>query len=266
MIDWAISVISTVHWHAALVVFIGLPLLPAVIGMPLVGPDSLEENVTVWLTIFSPIGLWQVFAKMRAEKSVGSFNVLSVVTMYLNAIMWMLYGVAADMPPAYTTNFVCAVFGGYYTFTYYCCAQGAQKSEALKQILLAVLLTVGFSVFLAVGPTERVLKPGGAEGEELSLAAVCMGYVCIGFNVLLYAAPLATVGEVLKTCSTESLSLETTLTNMVLSVLWLIAGYYRNDLPTIIPSAIGAVLSAAQIFLFAAFPASDGGEMTGKRD
>jgi solute carrier family 50 protein (sugar transporter) len=257
--------IKSVASTGALALFIAMPLLPSMIAnkdMPLLGPDSLQENVAIGITIFSPLGLWQVFASMQAENSVGSFNVLSVVSMYLNGAMWFLYGVAANIPPAYIVNSVCTIFGAYYTLVFYACAEGAQKREAGRYIGFAVFLTVGFCAFLTVGPSEIVPKPG-AEGEELAYNAMCMGYVCIVFNVLLYAAPLVTVSEVLKTKSTKSLSFETTLTNMCLSAMWLINGFYRNDLPTIVPNGIGVVLSAAQLLLFAAFPSEGGG---GKQD
>jgi solute carrier family 50 protein (sugar transporter) len=240
-----------------LALFIGMPLLPLVIAskdMPLIGPDSLFENLAIAVTIFSPLGLWQVFENMKSENSVGSFNVLSVVSMYLNSVMWVLYGLGAKIPPAYIVNSVCTCFGAYYTLTYYAYAEGSQKAEAMKYISLAVLLTAGFGSFIAFGPSELVPKPG-AEGVLLPYNAMWMGNVCIIFNVLLYAAPLSTVRDVLKSQSTASLSFETTITNMTLSAMWFVCGFYRNDLPTMVPNGIGVVLSAAQLLLFAAFPA-----------
>ena len=85
-----------------------------------------------------------------------------------------------------------------------------------------------------------------------------MGNICIVFNILLYAAPLATLGEVLKTRSSSSLSMEQTVTNLTLSGGWLVAGIWRSDLPSIIPNGIGVVLSVVQLLLFLLFPAVGG--------
>ena len=98
-----------------------------------------------------------------------------------------MYGLEANIPPAYLVNSIHLVFGAYYTFTYTRHADGLQEQQALQYVGWAIIVTALIGAFMVFGDDQPVPKPGAA-GETISYRGLVMGNICIVFNVSLAAA------------------------------------------------------------------------------
>lgn len=91
-------------------------------------------------------------------------------------------------------------------------------------------------------------------GDKTTIQHV--GYLCMVINVIMYGAPLSTLGTVVKTRSSSTLPFQSCLMGGFVSMLWFSVGWLKNDLPTMVPNGIGMALSLIQLSLFVIYPSN----------
>ena len=77
--------------------------------------------------------------------------------------------------------------------------------------------------------------------------------MCISINIRLYVSPPDTMKRVVRIKSTASLSITLCLTSMFNELLWVAFGINEDDFYVRSPSAIGSVLSVAQMTLYCTY-------------
>ncbi|XP_012282802.1 sugar transporter SWEET1 [Orussus abietinus] len=80
------------------------------------------------------------------------------------------------------------------------------------------------------------------------------GIIITVLMLLLLGAPLFNLGEIIKTKSTESLPFPLILMATLVTFQWLLYGIIIDNVFVIFQNAVGFVLSAAQLSLFAIYP------------
>jgi solute carrier family 50 protein (sugar transporter) len=81
-----------------------------------------------------------------------------------------------------------------------------------------------------------------------------LGLIGCVLSVAFFAAPLASVVHVFRTCSTECLPFSIIVTNFISSTLWWLYGLLIDDNYVKIPNFLGWLLASFQLLLFAYFP------------
>merc|ERR1711957_1056805 len=76
------------------------------------------------------------------------------------------------------------------------------------------------------------------------------------FNILMYAAPLSVLRQVLRDKSSSSLPRQQCILGLFCTSLWLHIGVSKSSLPIAVPNFAGLILSLAQLSLIVYFPAS----------
>ncbi|KAK9722486.1 Putative sugar transporter [Basidiobolus ranarum] len=168
------------------------------------------------------------------ERKTGSVSIYPFLATFTSSLLWLQYGIFKEdavliivSAVGISTSSLCIL--AYYHYT-------KNKSQVKRRVFLLAIFFCSFLVLV------RHLTPEIASsilGVTSSFASVCM-----------YAAPLVTVFEVIRTKSTISLSLPLSATSFVNCILWLTYGYVFEDLFIIIPNSLGSLLTGFQLILF----------------
>ncbi|XP_025093653.1 sugar transporter SWEET1-like isoform X2 [Pomacea canaliculata] len=112
------------------------------------------------------------------------------------------------------------------------------------------LLTVGAVIlFLPLIYVQYFENDPAVGVHHLGLVCCCMSVCCTG-------SPLATLRDVLRTKSTESMSFLLCFFNFVAALAWFVYGLLLKDSFIIIPNIIGGILGLTQVILFCIYPTS----------
>uniref|UniRef100_A0A914YTY4 Sugar transporter SWEET n=1 Tax=Panagrolaimus superbus TaxID=310955 RepID=A0A914YTY4_9BILA len=93
-----------------------------------------------------------------------------------------------------------------------------------------------------------------------------LGTICMVLNIATIGSPLADIGQVISTKSTESLPFALCVANMVVSVQWLLYGFLINDFYIKMPNIVAVMISAVQLSLFIIYPAPTYANLVNKND
>ena len=184
------------------------------------------------------------------RRSVGSMSAVPLAMIAFNGSVWCIYGsVLRNWIPLVAAN----AFGattGFCSLVCYKLYDDHDKAVGLLSIFVTAVFTViGFS-------RDALRDPPNFPAVQSTL-----GTFCVLVTILMFASPLVTVVDVLKTRSTASMSLSMTLAALVCSSLWLAFGLCLEDPFVWLPNVAGLGLSGLQLLLFARF----GGLSLGKR-
>ncbi|KAJ1559423.1 hypothetical protein HK096_000611 [Nowakowskiella sp. JEL0078] len=169
------------------------------------------DHVIPFLGVFTGLTIYlapwkDVHASLRLGTLLDSVNPLVFSTMAPNCIGWVLYGM-------YNQNYYVAVpsFLGYLFGTYYLLITGGMSSPDRQR--LAIRTYLGFISLVFVSSIVSFISlstlNGGSVGKQL------VGWTCVLILVFMYASPLTTMWEVLKTRNSASIGLPLALGKFV---------------------------------------------------
>lgn len=159
--------------------------------------------------------------------------------------MWTMYGILVrNWIPLVLANSIGVVAGVCALSVFRALADHKSASAAgrfLGLYLMAIILVLSSMQYVIIDPSAY---PRTKER---------FGFVCVCVTVLMYASPLVTVREVMRTRSTATLSPSMTLASLAASSLWFVYGVLIEDSNVWLPNVAGLSLSVAQFGLFATF-------------
>ncbi|RLN72002.1 hypothetical protein BBJ28_00007406 [Nothophytophthora sp. Chile5] len=245
MIDHTGS-LSRYEREASLSVIITTPVQEGGVGRK----DSLDFTTFQVLTIISSILVrispWPDFQRVLKAKATGEVAVLPVVMLFTNCVVLVWYGyLTDDIFPLFSTAILglltCA---GFIAIFYRWTDNRRAVHKTCSAALLVIVLVCLYGVLGVLGVT----------GQSNSSVGTAMGAISIGTAIGLYASPLATIRRVIRTKSTASMPFFLCLANFFNSVCWIIYAIIIVDMFVLIPNAIGGVLTAIQLVLYAIYP------------
>jgi hypothetical protein len=192
------------------------------------------------LLFLSPLPLMETF---RAEGTRDA-SALPYAAMCVNGAAWCTYGVLAADPTITVSNVGGLLFGLYY------CSRFIQYRSTGSNApeLLAGAVAIVAAIALAAGtlPTE--------EAREL------IGSLGVGFCVLMFSGPLASIQTILGSCSASSLPIGFTVASLINCLLWTSYGALAIHDPLVWgPNAAGLVASLTQLGLYATYGENEDG-------
>jgi solute carrier family 50 protein (sugar transporter) len=172
--------------------------------------------------------------EIRARHSTGSVPVLPFVAMATQCVVWLCYGLLVANATITVPNAFGIVLGSLYTWVYD--RNSPPSSRAGLQRYYA-----GAFVVLALTAVVVLLAP-------VETAVALLGLAGAGGSVFFTASPLVAVLTVLRTRSTESMPLHTSLVMFVNGGLWVAFGYLVQPDPAVwVPNLLGTCAGAAQL-------------------
>eukprot|EP00922_Rhytidocystis_sp_ex-Travisia-forbesii_P061291 GHVS01090870.1.p1 GENE.GHVS01090870.1~~GHVS01090870.1.p1 ORF type:complete len:686 (-),score=96.60 GHVS01090870.1:516-2573(-) len=179
------------------------------------------------------------------SRSTGDLEPLPYVMLSLSAILWTMYGVLKQDLIICLPNSIGIFLGIVYVTTYRNHCNNTLQRSCLNFYMKG---SAGVVVALAV-----VTVFGG-----LQRGTTLVGLSAAFFNVISYAAPLSSLGRVLRDKSTASMPYEMSVGSLVCSICWMIYGFVIHDNIILIPSMIGAFVGFMQLGLLIAYPSRTG--------
>eukprot|EP01135_Chromosphaera_perkinsii_P004199 Nk52_evm18s271 gene=Nk52_evmTU18s271 len=173
-------------------------------------------------------------------KSVGYMPAFPFFAQYLNCIFWSEYGVLIGDFVLILVNGTGLCFAMFYILVYYRYS-GTKKVDVRKGVILCMVLTFLITLYVCVEPTR-------------SVAVYRLGLVSSCFSVVMFGSPLASVVQVIRSGSTETMVFRLTLMCCIVSWTWVAYGFAMGDIFIKVPNTIGGCLSLLQMSLFVIYP------------
>lgn len=205
-------------------------------------------NIFRMALFLSPITTIKTIVENRSTVPYSAFT---YITSFLNCVVWMFYGLSLDPNNKALVSYINAAGGAlhllYFLIHYVHCPKKEKRRVAkMKIVSLAVLGIIIASAIYLVPKDQR---------------ATTVGWICGVLNILMYAAPLSVLEQVIISQSVTSLPFLQSFLTLVNSALWLLYSVVNKDASlNMILNGFGAAVGVIQLLLHAIYPDNGSGE------
>ncbi|XP_037449587.1 bidirectional sugar transporter SWEET14-like [Triticum dicoccoides] len=197
---------------------------------------GLLGNVISFMTYLAPL---PTFYRIYRSKSTQGFQSVPYVVALFSAMLWIYYALLkSDECLLITINSAGCVIETIYIIIY---LTYAPKQAKLFTAKILLLLNVG--VFGLILLLTLLLS----EGEK---RVVMLGWVCVGFSVSVFVAPLSVIRLVVRTRSVEFMPFSLSLSLTVSAVVWFLYGLLIKDKYVALPNILGFAFGVVQMGLY----------------
>ena len=219
---------------------------------------ALACSTTGIILYLSPIPL---IRSIQHTKTTGTYSVLPLAATALNGMVWAWYGIlTSQLYPMFVVNFIGAILSIIYICIF------CRHASSLRQTtitIVALFMGAAFVLFTYLLPTSTSssthIQDSLAMNQELTPVTATtalpspltqrVGSFGVLVGICMFAAPFATIREVISKQSADSLPLPIISVNLINAVLWSAYGFQLNDGFIIGPNALGFVCASLQLAL-----------------
>ncbi|CAN6372069.1 unnamed protein product [Urochloa humidicola] len=206
---------------------------------PLAFAFGLLGNVISFMTYLAPL---PTFYRIYKNKSTEGFQSVPYVVALFSAMLWIYYAlIKSNECLLITVNSAGCVIETIYIVIYLIYAP---KKAKLFTVKILLLLNVG--VFGLILLLTLLLFAGQHR-------VVALGWVCVGFSVSVFVAPLSIIGKVVRTRSVEFMPFSLSLSLTVSAVVWFLYGLLIKDKYVALPNVLGFTFGVIQMGLYAIY-------------
>nr|AYV91994.1 SWEET13a [Saccharum spontaneum] len=197
---------------------------------------GLLGNVISFMTFLAPI---PTFYRIYKSKSTEGFQSVPYVVALFSAMLWIFYAlIKSNETFLITINAAGCIIETIYIVMYFVYAPKKAKLFTAKIMLL---LNVGvFGVILLL---TLLLFKGGKR-------VVMLGWICVGFSVSVFVAPLSIMRRVIQTKSVEYMPFSLSLSLTLSAVVWFLYGLLIKDKYVALPNVLGFTFGVVQMVLY----------------
>ncbi|OIW18275.1 hypothetical protein TanjilG_31415 [Lupinus angustifolius] len=198
---------------------------------------GLIGNIISFMVFLSPIPtFYQIYKKKTSE----GYQSLPYVVALLSAMLWIYYAlVKKDSALLLITinTFGIVVESSYLAFFLFY----SSKKARLSTIKLLLLLNVfGYGAMLLA---TLYLSKGA---KRLAI----IGWICLVFNITVFAAPLFIMKKVITTRSVEYMPFTLSFFLTINAVMWFFYGLFQRDYYIALPNTLGFLFGIVQMVLY----------------
>ncbi|KAH9539468.1 hypothetical protein CY35_15G059700 [Sphagnum magellanicum] len=182
------------------------------------------------------------FRKVIMRKSVGDYSGTPYVTTLLNCLLWVFYGSRAVT----NTTLIISINGAGLALEaiYISIHLFYGTADSRKKVGGATFMVVVTYVIMAICVMWKV----ALENREL-----VVGSICVVVNILMYAAPLTIMRNVIKTKSVVSMPIGLSVASFFNGLIWTAYGGIKGDKFILIPNGLGLLFCISQFILYACY-------------
>ncbi|KAL6659645.1 hypothetical protein ACP70R_002474 [Stipagrostis hirtigluma subsp. patula] len=200
---------------------------------------GLLGNIISFMTYLAPL---PTFYRIYKNKSTEGFQSVPYVVALFSAMLWIYYALLkSDECLLITINSAGCVIETLYIVVY---LVFAPKNGRLFTAKILLLLNVG--VFGLILLLTLLLSAGEKR-------VVLLGWVCVGFSVCVFVAPLSIIRQVVRTRSVEYMPFSLSLSLTVSAVVWFLYGLLIRDKYVALPNVLGFTFGVIQMGLYALY-------------
>ncbi|KAG1702220.1 hypothetical protein DVH05_010010 [Phytophthora capsici] len=195
--------------------------------------------LTLITTLLMRVSLFPDWNRWRKNRNTADMSVWPCVMIFGNSYGSLYYAYAIEnYLPLFATSMLGVVVGLFMTYSFYLWATDRSEVVRIFQIALTVLIVVTIYDFLALC---------GVTGQSKHSTEITLGFIMIAFTTLMYASPMATIIQVIKTKTATSMPFTMGLVNVLNSFCWGVYGGLIHNNFLLIPNIIGVTLSLIQM-------------------
>ncbi|XP_026420034.1 bidirectional sugar transporter SWEET14-like [Papaver somniferum] len=203
---------------------------------PLVLTFGLLGNIISLMVYLAPV---PTFYRIYKKKTTEGFQSLPYVVALFSSMLWIYYAfLKSDATFLITINSVGCVIETIYLAMYMAYAARKARVQTAKFLLLlnvgAFCLILLLTLLLVRGPNRVVV----------------LGWVCVGFSVCVFAAPLGIMRKVIKTKSVQFMPFYLSLFLTLSAVAWFSYGLLLKDMYIALPNILGFIFGMGQMILY----------------
>lgn len=196
-------------------------------------------NLISFMVYLAPV---PTFWRVCKKKSTEGFQSIPYVVALFSAMLWIFYAlIKTDAEFLITINTAGCFIESTYIVLYLIYAPKNAKIYTAKLILL-----VNVGMFGAIVLVSLLCAKG-------SDRVVILGWICVGFSVSVFVAPLSIIRLVIRTKSVEFMPFSLSLFLTLSAVAWFFYGFLSHDKYIAIPNVMGFVFGLIQMVLYAMY-------------
>ncbi|XP_037449577.1 bidirectional sugar transporter SWEET14-like [Triticum dicoccoides] len=200
---------------------------------------GLLGNVISFMTYLAPL---PTFYRIYKNKSTQGFQSVPYVVALFSAMLWIYYALLkSDEYLLITINSAGCVIETIYIVLYLAYAHKQARIFTAKILLLLNVGVFGLILLLTLLLTA---------GER---RIVMLGWVCVGFSVSVFVAPLSVIRLVVRTRSVEFMPFSLSLSLTASAVVWFLYGLLIKDKYVALPNILGFAFGVIQMGLYALY-------------
>ncbi|KAF7086820.1 hypothetical protein CFC21_090090 [Triticum aestivum] len=197
---------------------------------------GLLGNVISFSSLLAPI---PTFYRIFKSKSTEGFQSVPYVVALFSAMLWIFYAlVKTGEGLLISINAAGCVIETVYIVMYLVYAP--RKAKIFTAKIVVLLNIAGFGLIF-------LLTLFAFHGET---RVVSLGWICVGFSVCVFVAPLSIIGRVIKTKSVEYMPFTLSLTLTLSAIVWFLYGLLIKDKYVALPNVLGFTFGVIQMVLY----------------
>ncbi|XP_042470352.1 bidirectional sugar transporter SWEET14-like [Zingiber officinale] len=193
-------------------------------------------NIISFLVYLAPL---PTFYRVYRKKSTEGFQSVPYVVALFSAMLWIFYALLKTN--AYlliTINSFGCVIETIYVLLYLFYATKDTKVYTVKLVVLLNVATFGLILLLTL-----LLAEGSRRVQIL-------GWICVGFSISVFAAPLSIIRLVVRTKSVEFMPFSLSFFLTLSAVVWFSYGLLSKDIYVALPNVLGFIFGILQMALY----------------
>nr|WNV59958.1 SWEET10 protein [Betula platyphylla] len=197
---------------------------------------GLLGNIISFMVYLAPL---PTFYQIYKKKSTEGFQSVPYVIALFSSMLWIYYAMLKkDANLLITINSVGCVIESIYImlFLFY----ATKKARVLTVKLLLLLNVFGFGLMLLL--TLYLAK--GTKRVQI------LGWICLVFNLSVFAAPLCILRQVIRTKSVEYMPFPLSFFLTLGAVMWFFYGLFLKDYYIALPNTVGFLFGIVQMLLY----------------
>ncbi|KAK9266529.1 hypothetical protein L1049_021541 [Liquidambar formosana] len=211
-------------------------------------------NIIALFLFLSPT---PTFVRIWKKGSVEQYSPVPYLATFINCMVWVLYGLPMVRPHStlvVTINGTGVVIE--LVFLTLFVIYSTDRRQRLKVIAIALAEVIFIGTFAVFALTLT---------HSHEHRTMIVGFLCIAFNIMMYASPLSVMKMVIKTKSVEYMPFFLSLAAFANGVCWVAYALIQFDPFIAIPNGLGALFGLAQLILYATYYESTKRQMAARR-
>ncbi|XP_039161217.1 bidirectional sugar transporter SWEET12-like [Eucalyptus grandis] len=198
---------------------------------------GLLGNLISFVVFLTPV---PTFYRVCKRNSTEGFQSVPYVVSLLSAMLWLYYASINSESNDFlliTVNSVGCVIETIYVALYL--AYSPKKAK----IFTVKLMVTGFGGFCSFLLLSGLLT-------KASTRVQLLGWLCVGFSVSVFAAPLSVMRMMIRTKSVEFMPCSLSFFLTLSAATWLLYGLFLKDIRVAVPNVLGFILGVFQMGLY----------------
>nr|AVF19620.1 SWEETs [Cymbidium hybrid cultivar] len=203
-------------------------------------------NIISFMVFLAPIS---TFYRIYKKRSTEGFQAVPYIVALFSAMLWLYYAfIKTNVILLVIINSIGCVIEAIYIAIFLAYAHKKARVYAAKIILL-----LDGGLFSAIVLSTIALAKGDTRVKVV-------GWICVGFAVCVFAAPLSIMKLVIATKSVEFMPFNLSFFLTISAVAWFSYGLLIKDLYVMLPNVLGFLFGLLQMILYVMYKKPNGGK------